>query len=142
MDVSTSSSSDDMDDHEFILNHVLLPRYLPLEISPTEQFKLVELLIENVLDQNKISPKTVELFKQLKKIHIDTLDTNQTLKDEINLLVNTDDVTRTFAIFMHRQNCTLLIHKQEQILTAATFCSDIKPYNHPNQIDIEVKLIF
>lgn len=139
MDVE--NETDERHELEFILNHVLLPRHLSLaNPSHINERKLMELMIKNVVDtpeMSVISPKTVELFQQVKRIHIDSSADNlhQTLTEEINALINTD--ATTFALLI--QNCTMLIRNQDHALTVAIFCSDVKPINDYD-IDIEVIL--
>lgn len=132
----------EVDENEFILNHVLLPRYLPSEhLAHREELQLMNLMIENVLDTiSTMPPQTVQLFQQMKRIHADSSDDNieslnAILKSEINAIFS--DEASTFAIYMHQQNCLLWIKKQGQKLTSATFRSDIELWDDYSN-DIEV----
>lgn len=117
-----------VDEKEFILNHVILPRFLPKENADyTQHSRFMKLIVENVLETPTIMPcKTVELLSHLKRIHCDSVSNlNQVLSNKMNSLVS--GAMGTFAMFFHHQNCTLLIHKQAQKLILATFSSDIEP---------------
>lgn len=134
---------DEVGEHEFILNHVLLPRYLPPEtFNQNKHLNLMELLINNAvetLDITGIAPKTTKLLRHVKRVHIDSSSDSlkQILSEEINALVNGDN--ETLALFMHHQNCTILFQKQERKFIVATFCSDIEP---KNSYDIDIEVIF
>lgn len=142
---------DDTELNKFILNHVFLPRYLPPENpTPAKEFRLMEKMIENVLDtplvKQTLLPNTAQLFEQLKEIHIDSSANdfdglNEILKSKISSLASGDarcGHINMFAIYMHLHNCLLFIHKRAEKVILTTFRSDIKP-GPDCQSDIEVK---
>lgn len=145
---------DEVDDKElnkFILNHVLLPRYLPPENpTPIKELGLMEKMIKNILNTRLVKltlPNTAQLFEQLKAIYIDSSANdfdglNEILKSQISSLASNDarcGHISMFAIYMHLHNCLLFIHKRAEKLILATFRSDIKP-GPDCQNDIEVNL--
>lgn len=132
------------DEHEFILNHVILPRYLPPEKPGyVKQLKLMSSIIQTIIDTPILPRKTIDLFVQLKRLHIDTTADNfsATLKNEIKTLLPGE----TFAMFVRRQNCTLLIHQKENSVILATFRGDMKSsdvYGHDSDIEVKKNSLF
>lgn len=126
------------DENEFILNHVILPRYLPPEKPGyVKQLKLMNSIIQTVLDTPTMPGKTIDLFKQIRRLHVDTTGENfsTVLKNEIQSLLPGE----TFAMFVRRQNCTLLIHQQRDSAILATFRGDMRSsdvYSHDSDIEV------
>lgn len=126
------------DEHEFMLNHVVLPRYLPPEKPGyVNQLKLMNSIIRTVLNTTILPLKTIDLFKQIKRLHIETTSENFSteLKNEIKTLLPGE----TFAMFVRRQNCTLLIHQKQNSVILATFRGDMRScdvYTHDSDIEV------
>lgn len=119
------SANTDMDDHEFILYHVVLPRFLPQEKPRyTKQLKLMAEMVENVAKLSRHLPsKTVNLMKRLRKMHIECTGDEfiAEISHQIRGLRRPGD---TFAMFVRRQNCTFMVH----VLSNAT------NVNEPNDL--------
>lgn len=128
----------EIDEHEFHLNHVILPRFLePQKPGYGNQLKLMNKMLQCVFDTPIIPPPTMDLFKQFHRLHVDTTtdNFNNVLKEQIKTLL-TDE---TFAMFVRRQNCTLMIHKQRDSTIVATFRGDMKSsevYYHESDIEV------
>lgn len=137
-----------LEKQNILLNHIILPRFLPQ--SNTPQFHQTELqlfdeMYENVMDLSEVIPsKTVALFKSMHKVHHKLTPTD--VSKEINALQPGD----TFAMFVRRQNCTFMVYVppdeniangRPQNAIVATFPGRL----HPNEVykcdsDIEVIL--
>lgn len=138
--------SGSVEKQNILLNHIILPRFIPQSDSPSyygTELQLFDEMIGNVMDLSEIIPsKTVALCKSMHKIHHDQAPKN--ISEEINALQPGD----TFAMFVYRQNCTFMIYvpPDENVI-------DGKPQNaivatfpgrlHPNEVykcnsDIEV----
>lgn len=138
-----------LEKQDILLNHIILPHFLPQTDSP--QFHQIELqlfdeMIKNVMDLSEhIPPKTIKLFKRMHKIHHKL--TAKNISKEINALQPGD----TFAMFVRRQNCTFMVyvppdendyyilHGKPENAIVATFPGRL----HPNEVykcdsDIEV----
>lgn len=134
-----------VDENEFILNHVILPRFLPPKKQHyDDQLKIVNQMLKIVIDLRSFLPtNTVLLFQQLRRIHIGT--TEDTLKDTLSKEIKNLRSDSTFAMFVHRQNCTLMIHKKPDGLILATFHGDTKPievYRHDSDLEVMLLLIY
>lgn len=128
----------EMKDHEFILNHVVLPRWLPQEKPPyLKQIKLMAKMVENVTDLSRILPSnTVNLMKRLRKIHSDGLTGNEFMAEISKQIKGLKRPGDTFAMFVRRQNCTFMVHvptanadlnsDEPQNLILATFPGDMQ----------------
>lgn len=131
----------EIDKNEFILNHVVLPRYLPpAKQEYKEQLKLVHLMLKIVISTKTLPINTIRLFHRLKEIYIDTTD--DTMKDILSKQIKSLRSDDTFAMFVRRQNCTLIIHRKLETIILGTFHSDVKPievYKHCS--DVEVKTV-
>lgn len=128
-----------VDENEFILNHIILPRFLPQKKQNySDQLRLVNQMLKHVIETRSHLPtNTIRLFQQLKKIHIDTTD--DTLKDTLSKEIKSLQPDDTFAMFVRRQNCTLMIHKKPDGLILATFYGDAKPsdiYGHDSDLEV------
>lgn len=130
-------------DNEFMLNHVVLPRYLP-EKRPQypQQLALISELLKAISYLNDwIPPKTVEFFKRFEKLHSNGTSTSSSLiREQIDSL-GADD---TFAMFVRRQYCTIIIHKLSENdglndVVVATFPGDLSSsqiYKHESDIEV------
>lgn len=120
-----SEMTEDIDENEFILNHVVLPRFLPQKNQNyNDQLKIIKRMLKNVRDLRSYLPiNTVHLCETLKNIHLQSTDDNlrDTIKKELRYLLAGD----TFAIFVRGQNCTLIVHKKAASLILATFHGDV-----------------
>lgn len=102
----TKLNSQDLQDS--LLNHVVLPRCLPQQISKNHyalEQQLSIQFVENVENLSEWIPaKTVELFKRFSRVHNEC--TASIIADEISDLKPGD----TFAIYEWRQNCAFILY--------------------------------
>lgn len=131
----------EVDEQEFYLNHVILPRYIPAEKQGyTNQIKLMNVMLQTVFQLgDSIPAKTTDFLKQFHRLHVASLDTFQSiLKEQIKTLLTGE----TFAMFVRRQNCTLMIHKhRNDDIVLATFRGDFKSsevYRYDSDIEVSV----
>lgn len=120
-------------------NVTFLNRYLPPEKPGyVKQLKLMNAFIQNVSDIPAVIPaKTMDLFMQFERIHLNTPVDN--LKAELAKEIRSLQAGKTFAMFVRRQNCTLLIHKKAHGVILATFRGDMKSSDvYSYESDIEV----
>lgn len=134
--------AENIDENEFILNHVVLPRFLPQKKQNySDQLKIVNRMVQNVMSMRSSLPaNTVKLFQQFKNVHLDSTD--DTLKSKISNEIRSLRRDDTFAMFVRRQNCTLIIHKKPDGLILATFHGDVKPsevYSHDSDLEVILK---
>lgn len=127
--------------HEVLMNHVILPRYLPQHKSKNyhhEELALVFNMTENVRNLAKSLPRnTVSMFDRLARVH-QTL-TPSVVSTEIRKL----QPGETFAMFVRRQNCALMVHKPPDGNGDRVIVSTFPGLLHPKLIasagsDIEV----
>lgn len=138
--------------HDMLLQHVILPRFLPQKKSSHLHSTELQLMIEMVLNvvnlSGKIPKQTVELFKSFWKIHKELIPNPSTVSAQINAL----QPGHTFAMFVRRQNCMFVVHAPPtadvksantapQEVIVATFPGNL----HPDEVynvdsDIEVNL--
>lgn len=136
--------------HKSLMNHIVLPRFLPQENSIDiidEELKLLEHMnstLNNFANSYGHIPKsTIEMFDGLKRMY--TTCSPEAILKEIRRLVPGE----TFAMFVRRQNCALTIHmpetngddaNQSDRLIVATFPGSVNPNHHAqhNGCDIEV----
>lgn len=138
---SMDEDDDGMDSNDFILSHVVLPRYLPpLNSDYSEQLNLLNELLRNVFDAPIIPMRTLALFKQFKKIHIDS--TPDTLKTALSIQLGSLLSGDTFAMFVRGQNTTLIIHKSDlsDDMILATFPGDVDA-NKVYELDSDIEVI-
>ncbi|XP_055297736.1 uncharacterized protein LOC129566134 [Sitodiplosis mosellana] len=118
MDENTESDASNSEDK--LLHHVILSRWLPQE-NPyhlEDGETLMKRMIENVENLAEWIPsKTVELFERLKRINLEC--TESVISEEIASLKPGD----TFAMFVRRQNCVIMIH----VLTDAKLNGELSP---------------
>lgn len=131
---------------ENLLNHVILPRVLPQNKPPRFiELKLMTHMVENVEYLAEWLPlKTVEFFKRVKIVHLEC--SPDVVSKEINSLRPGD----TFAIFVRRQNTTLMVYmlpnedindKESQKVILATFPGNLHPCEiYKAESDLEVFL--
>lgn len=140
--------SDTAEIRKNLLKHVTLPRDLPQEKPPRYlELKLMTHMVENVGNLSNYLPvKTVELLKRFRTVHLEC--TPDVISKEINSLRPGD----TFAMFVRRQNTTIMVYmlpndeidnEESQNVILATFPGNL----HPNQIykaesDLEVFVFF
>lgn len=133
-----------------LLTHIILPRYLPQEISHDLDYtdaKLLHEMVDNVVSLSGIIPtKTVKLFQSMRKIHDNMTPTR--ISNEINGLRSGD----SFAIFVRRQRWMFIIHAPEQPphdknatdsepqeVIVASFPGNVRPseiYKHESDIEV------
>lgn len=135
---------------DMLLNHVILPRYLPQSKSRhfhQTELKLLDEMVENVVNlSQRIPSKTVQLFEKMRKIHHDRSPKN--ISKEINALQPGD----SFAMFVRRQNCVFLIYAPSDVNVVAgkpqsVIVSTFPGNLHPKEVyncnsDLEVTLSF
>lgn len=135
--------------HELLLNHVILPRYLPQSKSRdlhNEELQLMKLMVENVeeLSEMKMIPcNTIKMLSGLKREQ--SPDCSKVIANEIGQLKPGE----SFAMFVRRQNCALIIHmpkntdrNQSDRIIVATFPGNLHPKHvYDSDSDIEVKYL-
>lgn len=133
--------------HELLMNHIILPRYLP-QSKPNdrhhEERELMSQMIENVNELSAWIPEnTVNMFASLDRILRSC--TPEMVAHEIRSL----KPGHTFAMFVRRQNCALMIHMpknddnmQTDRVIVATFPGNLHPkYVYSGESDIEVRIM-
>lgn len=142
-----------MQKQDILLNHIILPHFLPQSNSPNfhqSELQLFDEMYKNVIHLIKYIPwRTVELFKSMHKIHHKPISTD-ILKENILMEINALQSGDTFATFVRRQNCTFIIYvppnenivygKPENAIVA-TFPGRL----HPNEVykcDGDIEVIF
>lgn len=133
--------------HEHLLNHIILPRYIPQIRSPAflmEEWELLKQMTETVEEfAINIPANTLKMIRSLAKVHLNL--TPNVIRDEINKL----QPGETFAMFVRLQNSAIIIHMLPDVpsdlnnVIIATFPGNLHPtevYN--NQSDLEVEYIF
>lgn len=140
--------TDSPESQDILLDHVLFSRVLPQE-KPRQIYEqmLMIKMVENVENHSKWMPtKTVEMLQRLKKVHLEC--TPSVISEEINIMEPGD----TFAMYVRRQNCAIMIHmpanelvSNEEIrnVIVATFPGNLHPreiYKHDS--DLEVRFFF
>lgn len=149
MDSSKNLTAQEWQD--MLLNHIVLPRYLPQSKSRhfhQTELKLLNEMVENVVNlSQKIPPKTVQLFEKMRKIHHERTPSN--ISKEINALQPGD----SFAMFVRRQNCVFLIYAppdenivagQPQNVIVSTFPGNLHPkevYKCDSDMEVSLRLI-
>lgn len=97
-----------LEKHSILLNHIILPHFLPQSTTPHYHQSELQLLTEmtaNIFDLRKyIPPQTVALFNSMNEIVQELKPAN--ISEKINALQPGD----TFAMFVRRQNCAFIIH--------------------------------
>lgn len=135
---------------DMLLTHVILPRFLPQEIShhlDQTDLQLLHGMVDNVENlSGMVPPQTVKLFKSLRKIH-QRIELNvDTISNEINALRAGD----SFAIFVRRQRWMFIIYappcddknaanSEPQEVIVASFPGNVRPgeiYKHESDIEV------
>lgn len=128
---------------EALLNHVILPRYLPQNKPKdfhSEERALLLGMSQNVgLLSKSLPSNTVNMFERLARVH-NTL-TPSVVSNEIRNLEPGD----TFAMFVRRQNCALMIHMPEKRGDDRVILAIFPGNLHPKHIsgvegDVEVRI--
>lgn len=141
----TSDNEDDeveRDEHEFCLNHVILPRFLPAKKPGfADQVKLMNAMIDTILQTQHIPRKTIDFFRQFKRLHNATTP-NESFSRELRDQLQSLAAGETFAMFVRRQNCTLLVQKLRTGMILSTFRGDMKNCDvYGYESDIEVSFL-
>lgn len=134
---------------DMLLQHVILPRYLPqkksIHFHPTE-LQLMNEMVQNVVNfSGKIPSQTVKLFANLWETHNESIPNPTTVTTQINALQS----GHSFAMFVRRQNCMFVVHAPAnhenaantapQKVIVATFPGNLHPdevYNHDSDIEV------
>ncbi|XP_031637089.1 uncharacterized protein LOC116349684 [Contarinia nasturtii] len=130
--------------YKILLNHVVLPRFLPQNRSEhlcSEELALVSAMVKNVTENElltqHIPPATIKMLNMLNEVH-KNLSPN-TVSQQIQSLKPGD----TFGMFVRRQNCGIMIHMpvdfdQSKRVIVATFPGNIHPKHiYSNDSDIK-----
>lgn len=134
---------------DMLLTHVILPRYLPQELSryiDQTDLQLLHGFAENVVNLSGTVPaQTVKLFKSFRKIHDRIELSADTIASEIRSLRPGD----SFAVFVRRQRWMFMIHapvndanaanSQPQEVIVASFPGNVRPseiYKHDSDIEV------
>lgn len=134
--------------NEFFLYHVVLPRHLPA-VKPkySQQMALVAEMMKTITSLKQFIPsKTIKLFETFDNIHSKGTSADVSdIRDAIRSLKAGD----TFAMFVRRQNCALMIHKRFENnecnnVVVATFPGDLPSneiYKHASDIEVILREI-
>lgn len=144
--MSPVSTANEQKKHEALMNHVILPRYLPQNKSTDlhgEELALLSSMVNNIERLKKWIPtNTVKMFESLNRVHRTRM--SSVVSKEIR------DLTpgKTFAMFVRRQNCAIMIHmptsgdinsNQSNRVIVSTFPGNLHPkYIYAVESDIEV----
>lgn len=138
--------------YEDLLYHIVLPRLLPQE-RPKDYEHMDLMLLSHLVDTVENSSEwipsaTVRLFQSLKRTHMNR--TSKSISTEINAL----EPGNSFAMFVRRQNCALMVHmpKEEadvhsdemKKVIVMTFPANLHPkevYSHSSDLEVR-KLCF
>lgn len=128
---------------ENLLNHIVLPRYLPQNRSPnfvTEELELLKRMVKNVESLSEFIPmNTLKMMQSLADVHLKP--NPKTIKRNISNLQSGE----TFAMFVRSQNCALLIHMLSEAsadsenIVVATFPGKLHPtqvYGNPSDLEV------
>lgn len=92
------------------MNHVILPRFLPQcksKFIHSEELELLTRMVNNVESLADCIPlNTMKLIRSMNEVH-----RNRTAST-ISYKINTLKPGETFAMFVRRQNCAIMIHAQ------------------------------
>lgn len=129
---------------ENLMNHIVLPRYLPQNRSPNfiaEELELLKRMVENVESLSDDVPiNTLQMMRSLADVHLKPYP--KTIKKNIGNL----QPGGTFAMFVRSQNCALLIHMlpeeapaDSENIIVATFPGKLHPkevYGNPSDLEV------
>lgn len=131
---------------ENLLNHIILPRYILQERLPdheSEELELLKRMAEEVEKLNDHIPaNTLKMIRSLAKVHSNPTPNANTIKEEINGL----QPGETFAMFVRRQNCAIIIHmppNDSNNVIVATFIGKVHPkeiYEHSSDLEVNASL--
>lgn len=136
---------DPQETQDILLKHVILSRHLPQEKTRITDVgvELMNRMIENVENWAECLPmKTVELFRRIKRVSLEC--TKEIISEEIDDLQAGD----TFAMYVRRQNCVILIHalpdadlidEHTPNIIVATFPGSLHPsevYAHESDVEV------
>lgn len=130
---------------ELLMNHVVLPRFLPQQKSSNrydEDLGLMWSMIAKV-DQlaAHVPARTLKMFQSLHRVH--RQPTAGTISTEIRALKPGE----TFAMFVRRQNCAVMIHMppgQSDRVIVSTFPGNLHPkvvYEANSDLEVSVPLL-
>lgn len=117
-----------------LLNHVLLPRFLP-QMRDRKLYdhgvELLQRMVDLIGVEDELIPiSTIEMMRTLNKIQTNCVP--EAISEEINALTP----GKTFAMFVKRQNCAIVIYmppqeinepNEETTLIVATFHGSYSP---------------
>lgn len=129
--------------HEALMDHIILPRFLPqsksLDFHPQE-LELLMRMVHNVESLAKFIPaNTLKMARSLATVHRNR--TADIVAKEINNLKPGE----TFAMYIRRQNCAIMIHCQSNAqayandMIVATFPGRLHPnevYTNPSDLEV------
>lgn len=115
-----------------LINHVVLPRYLPQVTQSYEhELQLLQRMVELIEVQDEWIPKeTIEVLRNMMDIQVNCLPV--TISEQINALTP----GKTFAMYVKNQNCMFVIYmpaneiekpNEATTVIVATFPSDVDP---------------
>lgn len=125
-----------------MITHVVLPRKLPQARSSClheQELGLLKLMSCTVRGLEEwIPPNTLSMMDSLERVHV--IQSPQIVTTEINAL----QPGNTFAMFVRRQNCALMIHlpsTQNYLMNAivSTFPGNLHPdevYKHSGDLEV------
>lgn len=137
--------------YKTLLNHVVLPRFLPQSRSEqlhSEELALMSFMAKNVTNNELLTqylpPATVKMFNMINEAHTNLSPT--IVSQQIRSLQPGD----TFGMFVRRQNCGIMIHMpkifhddQSKRVIVATFPGNIhRKHIYQNDSDIKVTILW
>lgn len=138
-----SSSADAM--LENLLNHIVLPRYLPQKRSPNfcaEELELLKRMVQTVESFPEEMPEnTLQMMRSLADFHV-----QKPFPKTIKLNIRDLQPGGTFAMFVRSQNCALLIHMlpkapaNSENIVVCTFPGKLHPkevYDNPSDLEVQ-----
>lgn len=164
--VNDDNEPDSQEMQDVLLEHVVFPRFLPNQ-KPRyfHELELMIRLVQTVEDLTQwIPPKTVDLLEKMRRVHLEC--TPNVVSEEINTLcpgnlkslksklheifhmnkmISAGD---TFAMFVRRQNCAILVHmppeemveaEESQNVIVATFPANLHPgesYKYDSDLEV------
>lgn len=126
--------------HERLMNHVVLPRYLPQEKSPhlhEEELSLLTHIAETVESLSDFIPaNTLTMMRKMNRVH------RSLTPDSITTEIRSLKPGETFAMFVRRHNTAFMIYalpNDEEHAIVATFPGNVHPEAvYGNQGDLQV----
>lgn len=130
--------------HEALMDHIILPRFLPQSRSQDFHPQELELLMRMVHNVESLAPfipeNTLKMVRSLATVH------RSRMADIVSKEISNLKPGETFAMFIRRQNCAIMIHHSQSTARAGTNDMIVATFPgrlHPNEVyknasDLEV----